>query len=361
VEKGFDAGNVIAARLQPQERTFRAPESRHAFYDELIAELGASPDVVSAAATLLVPLVPRSWERLIAPEGASLELNEMASVLYNVVSPGYFETLGVPLLRGRTIGTEDRGGAVRVAVIDETMAQRFWPGEDPVGKRVTFNDGDEGEPVDWLTVVGVVANTRHYQLETPSRIQIYVPMRQASPMGLSVAVRHRPGAGAAAAGLLRGTVAALQPGIAIADLRTLDSVVSDALGPSRALGTLTLLFGTFALLLAALGIFGVLALAVARRRQELGVRLAVGATPASVLRLFGRYGAGLAALGSGAGLLGALAANRLIASLLFQVRPFDPLVYAAATLAILAVAAAAALAPAARAARIDPMEALRHE
>jgi putative ABC transport system permease protein len=303
VDRGFDAADVVAARLQAQGGTFDSPESRHAFYDALVAELGASPDVVSATATLLLPLVPRSWERLIAPEGAPLDLNEMTSVLYNVVSPGYFETLGVPLLRGRALGLEDREGALRAAVIDETMAERFWPGEDPVGKRVTFNDGDEGEPIDWLTVVGVVANTRHYELASPSRIQVYVPMRQATPMGLSVVVKHRRGAAAAAAELLRRTVVALQPGIAIADLRTLDSVVADALGPSRALGVLTLVFGACALMLAALGIFGVLALAVARRRPELGVRMAVGATPADVLRLIARYGVGLAAVGSGLGLL----------------------------------------------------------
>jgi putative ABC transport system permease protein len=361
VEKGFVAENVISARLQAQEGTFDSVERRHAFYDALVAELEASPDILSAAATLLVPLVPRSWERVIAPEGASLDPVEMASVLYNVVSPGYFETLGVPLVRGRAFGEADREGAVPVAIIDETMAARFWPGEDPLGKQVTFNPPTPDDPPTWLTVVGVVANIRHYELETPSRIQVYVPMRQAGPMGLSVAVKHRPGADAAATDLLRRAVAGLEAGIAVADLRPLDDRVTDALGPRRALGAVTVLFGAFATLLAALGIFGVLSLAVARRRQEMGVRMAVGATPARVLRLVLRYGVGLAAVGCGIGLVGALAGNRLIASLLFQVDPFDPLIYAIVTGAMLAVAAAAALAPAARAARTDPMEALRHE
>jgi putative ABC transport system permease protein len=361
VNKGFIAQNVITARLQPPEGTFTTPEQRYAFYDALIAQLDASPDVVSAAGTQLIPLVPRSWERVIAPQGASLETNDMASVLYNVVTPDYFQTMGVRLVRGRGFQPSDRKGTVLVAVIDETMAQRFWPGEDPIGKLVTFNNGDEGEPIEWLTVVGIAENVRHYQLQTPSRIQIYVPMRQAPPMGLSVAVKHRPGAEAATTQLLRRTVATLQPGIAITNLRPLDDIVGDALGPTRALGVLIVLFGGCAVLLAALGIFGVLSLTVARRRQELGVRMAIGATPASVLRLVAWYGLGLALVGSVVGLVAALGANRLIGSLLFQVNPFDPLVYATVTLALIAVAAVAALVPAMRAAHTDPARVLREE
>ncbi len=365
VDKGFVATDVITARLQAPAGTFDTPERRSEFYDALVAKLDASPDVTSAAATLLIPLVARSWERGILPDSRPWTPNHMESVLYNVVSPGYFRTMGVPLLEGRAFQAADRAGSPRVAVIDETMAQQFWPGEDPIGKKVSFVDSHEhagGEPApDWITVVGVVANVRHYELQSPSRIQVYVPMRQAGPMGLSVAIKHRPGAEAAAADLLRRTVASLQPGIAITGLRPLDDVVADALGPSRALGELTLIFGACAVLLAALGIFGVLSLAVARRRQEIAVRMAVGATPGGVVRLIARDGVALAAVGAALGLLGALAANRVIASLLFQVKPFDPLVYLAGTLAMLAVAAAAALAPAGRAAKTEPARVLRED
>jgi putative ABC transport system permease protein len=364
VDKGFAAEDVITVRLQAPAGTFETPEQRHGFYDELVAQLQASPDVVSAAATLLVPLVQRSWERGILPDSRTWSPDEMESVLYNVVSPEYFATLGIPLRRGRGFETSDHAGARAVVVIDETMAERFWPGEDPIGRRVSFVQSHEGElsmVPEWLTVVGVAANVRHYELQRPSRIQVYLPMRQARPMGLSVAVRHRPGAGGAATVRLRRTVASLQPGIAFAELRPLTHVVTDALGPSRALGILTLLFGACAALLAALGIFGVLSLAVARRRQEFGVRMAVGATPARVLGLVTRYGVGLAMIGCALGLLGALAGNRLIAVLLFQVEPFDAPTYMAVTAAMLAVAVAAALAPAARAARTDPATVLRAE
>ncbi len=366
VDKGFDAADVVTSRLQAPDGTFDTPERRWAFYDQLTAELEQSPDVKSAAATLLIPLNDRSWERGIAPDNRPLtgKPSDMESVLYDIVSPGYFETMGIPLLRGRVIDATDRADSDPVAVIDETMAEKFWPGEDPIGHRVAFADHGADQPenaLHWMTVVGVVANVRHYELQSPSRIEIYVPMRQATPNGLSVVVEHRPGKAAAVADLLRRRVNALQPAVALVDLRPLGDIVSDALGPSRALGTLTLLFGACAVLLAALGIFGVLSLAVARRRQELGVRIAVGATPANVLGMIGRYGVGLAAIGSVVGLVGALAANRLIASLLFQVEPFDPLVYGLVTVAMLLVAAVAALAPAARAARTDPGKVLREE
>jgi putative ABC transport system permease protein len=361
VDKGFVAENVITARLQPPQGTLETPEERYQFYDALVAELNASPDVGSATATQLIPLVPRSWERLIAPEGASLELNDMHSVLYNVVTPEYFRTLGIPLIRGRTFGSGDRTDTRLVAVVDETMARQFWPGEDPIGKRVTFNDSEEGEPVEWMTVVGVAANVRHYALQTPSRIQVYVPMRQAPPMGLSLAVKHRAGTEAAVAEAVRRTVARLQPGIAITNLRPLDDIVDDALGSNRALSALTLLFGATAVSLAALGIFGVLSLTVARRQRELGVRMALGATPADVLRLIARYGAALALTGCVIGLVGAFVANRLIVSLLYDVKFFEPAVYVTVTVAMIAIAAVAALAPAMHAARTDPMTVLRDE
>ncbi len=366
VPKGFDATDVLAARLQAPDGTFDTPEQRYAFYEQLTRDLERSPDVNSAAATLLIPLTNRSWERGIAPDNRPLtgQPSDMESVLYDIVSPGYFRTMGIPLLRGRVIEPTDREDTDPVAVIDQTMAEKFWPGEDPIGHRVSFANHDEATgsmDLHWMTVVGVVANVRHYELQSPSRIQIYIPMRQAPPNGLSVVVKHRPGAAGPAADLLRRSVNALRPGIAFVTLRPMGDVVSDALGPSRALGTLTLLFGVFAVLLAALGIFGVLSLAVARRRRELGVRMAVGATPTGVLVLIGRYGLGLAVAGSAVGLLIAALTGRLIRSLLFDVGPFDPLVYAVVTGGLLILAVAAALPPAARAARTDPARVLREE
>lgn len=359
VEKGFVAEGVVKARLQTPGGTFPTPEARWAFYDALTADIEAAPDVLDATGSLLVPLVRRSWERGIMPEGASMDPGEAPSTLYNVVAPGYFRTLGIPLLHGRAFDEADRENAARVAVIDETMAALFWPGEDPIGKRVAFADhGPAPEPA-WLTVVGVVANTRHYELESPSRIQTYVPMRQASPLGLSVMARTRPGAEAAGATAIRDAVARLAPGAAVTELRPLDDLVADRLGPARALGTLTGVFAGSAALLSAIGIFGVLTLAVTRRRRELGVRMAVGATTMGILALIGRSALRLVAAGTLFGLAAAAAVSRVLGSLLFEVRPFDPVVYGLVVVGLVAVVAVAALGPAIRAARVAPARVLR--
>lgn len=361
VDKGFVAENVLTARLQPREDVFETPDARWAFYDAVLADLEAAPDVRSAGGTLLIPLVQRSWERLAGAEGASLEHEDMTSILWNVVTPGYFQAMGMPVLRGRGFDARDDEGAPTVAIIDETLAATLWPEQDPLGRRIAFEQHDPAIPRVYATVVGTVGNIRHYELESPSRPQVYVPYRQTFPLGLSVVIRHAPGAGAAASDRLRRVVTTLEPGVAITAVRPLEDVVAERLGPGRALGALTGVFATFALLLSALGIFGALSLAVARRRRELGVRLAVGATPRGVLALIGRYGLALGAVGSAIGIAAALAASRVLASLLFDVRPFDPAVYAAVTAALLLVAAGAALAPALRAAKVEPARVLREE
>ncbi len=362
VDKGFVAENVVTAEIQLPDGAFPEPERRWAFYDELKARLEAASEVESVAMTLLVPLAGGSWERLIAPEGGSLERVDMESVLYNVVGDDYFGTLGIPLRRGRALGPADRADGAPVVIIDETMAERFWPGEDPLGQRVAFETPQPGDPPVWLTVVGVVANVRHYELESPSRIQAWVPMRQVSRgINLDVVMQVRAGAEAAGIGLLRGAVADLAPGAAVSDVRPLSDIVDDRLGPARWLGTLTALFATFALLLAALGIFGVLSLAVARRRRELGVRLAIGATPAAVVQLVAGYALLLAGSGVAIGLAAALAAGRVMDSFLFEIGSFDPLVYGTVTAAMLLLALAASAAPALRAAATDPARVLREE
>ncbi|MBW3534704.1 MAG: FtsX-like permease family protein, partial [Gemmatimonadetes bacterium] len=233
--------------------------------------------------------------------------------------------------------------------------------DDPIGRRVSFEPQNPGDPPTWLTVVGVVPNTRHYELERPSRIQAYIPMRQASPMGLSVVVKARPGATAAGVDRLRGAVAELAPGMAVSELRPLGDLVADRLGPGRALRTLTALFATFAVALAALGIFGVLSLAVARRRRELGVRMAVGASPGQTVRWVLGSGLRMAAAGVGAGLLLAAAATRGMRSLVWGVGVADPVTWLGGVALVAGVALLACWVPARRASRLDPTEALRAE
>jgi putative ABC transport system permease protein len=362
VEKGFDEGDVLTARLSPPRGLFDGREPWLAFYNQVLASLEASPDVEHAATTLLIPLSGSSWERRVRSETGPVNDQEQPSFLFNIVSEGYFETLGIPLVRGRAFESGDTEGAPLVAVVDERMAEHFWPGQDPIGRQVSWRDTPDGG-LEWRTVVGVAANTRHYELANASRIQAYVPMRQAGPdagVGLRVAVKTR-GDAALVTQHLRRTVAELQPGVPVSQERMLAEYVADELGTNRAMGTVTSAFGVVAALLAALGIFGVLSLTVARRAREIGVRMAIGATRTSVVRLVARQGLTMAVIGAGAGLVVSALTARVLEAFLYQVEPLDPLVYAGSAAILLAAAVVAVTQPALRAARTSPSRVLREE
>jgi predicted permease len=370
VDKGFVDEGVVAARLSQPRSAFASTADWLSFYDELVGRLDASPEVERTALSLLVPLSDRSWERRVIPEDAPFDPDAAPSVLFNVVSRDYFDVMGIPLERGRAFTIADDAHAPPAVVIDETMAARFWPDQDPIGRRITLMEpvGDEDAPdapgeVVWRTVVGVVPNVRHYELTSVSRVQAYVPMRQAfrtSGVSLTVLARARDGTGTLP-GLVRRTVADLRPDIPIADLGPLSGYVDDKLGPSRALGATTSLFAVVALLLAALGIFGVLSLAVARRAPEIGVRMAVGASPGDVLGMVVARGVALTAAGIGVGMVGAALAGRTLEAFLYDVGAWDGRVYGAVAAILSAVAVLAAMAPALRAARTSPVEVLREE
>ncbi len=279
--------------------------------------------------------------------------------------------MGIPLQRGRAFTPADVQDAPPSVVIDATMAERFWPGEDPVGRRLTLmepvgsdDDPDAPDEVVWRTVVGVVPNVRHYELTAASRVEAYVPVRQAyraSGVSLTRAGEGRARARRRVPALLRRSVAELRNDIPLADLRPLSGYVDDELAPSRTLGATTTLFAVVAVLLAALGIFGVLSLAVARRAPEIGVRMAVGASPRDVVAMVLRRAVALSAVGLGVGIVGAALAGRALGAFLFDVRRWDVGVYGAGIALLLSVAIVAALVPALRAARTSPVRVLREE
>lgn len=370
VDKGFSEGGVVSARLAQPRGAFAGGDAWLAFYEQVAAELDATPEVERTAFALLTPLSGRSWERNVLPEEAPFVLEEAPSVLFNVVSEPYFEVMGTPVLRGRTFGPADVNGSEPVVIIDATMAERFWPGEDPLGRRITIMESPTNDPtpaspdeVVWRTVVGVVANVRHYELGSPSRVQAYVPMRQALGVtGVSLTVLARAaGDPTPVPGLVRRTVARQRTDIPVIQNRFLSDFVADQLGPGRALGVTTTLFGATAALLAALGIFGVLTLSVARRRREIGIRMAVGATSGDVVGLVLRHGMGLVGLGTLIGIGGAGLGASTLSTFLYEVSPWAPTVYLGAALLLAVVGAAAALAPAARASRTPPVRVLRQE
>ena len=267
--------------------------------------------------------------------------------------------MGIPLLRGRDFGAQDRAGAPGVALVSAATAKRLWPGEEAVGKRLATAGADPKalKPEDYLTVVGVVGDVHYRELEA-ARMDLYVPLEQAA-FPVSFLVVRGAGGGAALAGAVRRELQALDVDTPLADPATLRALVSDALGGPRLRSLLIAAFGLLALLLAAVGIAGVVAYSVAERRYEFGVRLALGARGEDVVRLGVRQGMAPALLGVALGLGAALALSHLAAGLLYGVQARDGLTFGAAAGLLVVLALLASWVPARRAARVDPMVALR--
>jgi putative ABC transport system permease protein len=274
---------------------------------------------------------------------------------YRVVSPGYFTALGIPVKRGRTFEDTDGSAQARVAVISESLARMHWPGEDAIGRRLRARDEEA-----WCTVVGVVGDVRHSGMHSQARPHFYVPYAQSPRGDLAVAVRTT-GDPQALVSAVRPAVAAVDPDQPIADLRTMDQVIADSLGDRR---FNTLLLGAFAglaLLLSAIGLYGVASYSVGQRTREMGVRMALGAGRGQVLRLVLGESLRTVLLGLVPGVVVALAAGRLLAGLLYGITSADPLTFGAGVAVLGLVAVAAALVPALRATRVDPMVTLRAE
>jgi len=366
-DAGFDAAHLITARVTPSLVANPSRERWLGFYDGVLERLQAETGVQSAAAMLLVPLARRSWERLVQPEGVPFDPREGESVLYNVVTTDYFRTLDVAVVRGREFNDRDTNESPPVTIIDDTMAEMFWPGEDPIGKRIAFEQAETSTPDNpvpvYRTVVGVVRNVRHYELRSAARMQAYVSFHQALRhwgSALFVAVRTRPGAGEFAE-RLRSIVHDVDRNAPVAAIRSVESYIADDLAEERALGGLLSAFGLLALGLAGVGVFGVMSLLVGARLPEIGLRMAVGARPVQVLRMV--LGRTLLLAGAGAvlGLVAAASLSRLMRAFLYQIGPLDLRVYAGSAAFLLVIAGGAALAPALRAARVDPVSTLRQE
>ena len=373
VDPGFDPAGVMTARIAPPSATYAERERWMALYDQLLERTRALPGVRSVALNTLVPLSGNSNETQVRAEGMSEE--ETQSVLQMMVSDGYFKTMEVQLVRGRTLAASDGPSAPFAAVIDEVMAEKFWPGQDPIGKRITFEPvpkpgrswprpGESFDPTNfepqWRTVVGVVRNVRHYELQSPSRMQVYYSYRQFAMPATPAMYLFAKSDGDAArlADAIRGELRAIDPGLPLFQVRSMDEVVGRKLATGRLVGALLGFFGTGALVLAAIGIYGVISYTVVRRTREIGVRIALGAQQGDVVRMVVGAGGRLALVGVAIGVVGALALSRLIASMLYGVKPWDPATFVAVPIILGAVALTAAWLPARRAARTDPAVAL---
>ncbi|MCA1619677.1 MAG: ABC transporter permease [Acidobacteria bacterium] len=360
VSPGFDSEGVLTARVSLPGARYKEPAQKAEFYRALTERLGALPGVEAAGATVSLPLGGSNlsvWRGLI-PEGRPATPESDAPAAYAVVTPGYFRTMRIPLRAGRVFDERDDANSPKVIVINETLARKVFGGQEPLGRHVTIWR-DEEFP---RQIVGVVGDTKPSSLDAEGAPQMYVPHAQdAGWGGLSVAVRARGGDPSALAPLLREEVRALDRQLPVYDVKTMGKVWADSTAYRRVTMFLMAGFAAAALLLAGVGLYGVLSYTVAQRTHEIGIRMALGAQGRDVLRLVVRQGMLLTLAGLGVGLAVALLLTRLMTGLLYGVSAADPAVYALVSLLLAAVALVACLVPARRATKVDPMVALRYE
>ncbi len=357
VDPGFAPEGALTFRVSaPPSLTSEAQVTQ--YFQELDARVAALPGVSAAGATGNLPLSGSNTNSHVIIDGRPRPATsaEQTRLEEQAVTPGYFKAMGLRLLAGRLLTLADTAGAPKVMVVNEATARELFPGEDAVGKRVSFDTGDP----DWVEIVGVVSDLRQFGLTEPTKPEAFFPHAQHPWRELSFVVRAPTDLGALATAVRR-EVAAIPPGEAAYNLRPLSELVSDSLAQRRFTLLLLLTFAAAALLLAAVGVYGVMSYSVAQRTRELGVRLALGARPMDVLRMVLRQGLALAGAGVGVGIALALFLTRLLSTLLYGVAPYDPGTLLAVALVLGVCAVVSCLAPAVAATRVDPMTSLRAE
>lgn len=360
VHPGFDPSGVVMMELTLPTVRYPRPEQQSAFFSQVLERVGSLPAVTAAGVVTDPPLSGggrQSGLRIADQAPPSGELPPLTDI--EVVSPGYFHALGVPLIDGRRFSEQDGVTATRVAIVDEALARRFWPGGNPIGKRVAFDNDEKGVAL-WREIVGVVRTVKNYGLDATGRMLIYVPSLQAPEATMTLVVRG----GVAPAELvpaIRREIQALDSSLPLGDPRVLEQLLVDSVAPRRLQALLLSVFAATALLLASLGTYGVVAYSAARRSHEIGIRIALGAGRVQVLSMILRQGATLTLVGSAVGLLAALMLTRTLRSQLYEISPTDPLTFACITAVITLVALVASYLPARRATKVDPLVALRSE
>ncbi len=358
VELGYRPEGALTMRVSLPSARYPDAESRRQFYEDLLPELRALPGVTAAGATGSLPLSGLDSDSNYRVEGEPPpEAGTRMAAWVRPITDGYLEAMGLRLLAGREFGAGDHEDAPRVVLVNATMAERHWPGENPVGKRIGFGSSDEAN---WREVVGVVADTRHFSVSETARPAVYLPHRQVPfpAMGIVLRTDGDPRAlGSSAA----SAVTRVDPELAVSDMRPMEDWVAEGTGAQRLVSTLMVLFSSFALLLSGLGIYGVVAFALSRRTHELGIRRALGATDGHVAGLVFRAGLTLTGMGILFGLFVVVVVSRYLSSMLFQVSPLDPAVLVGTVLSLGAVSAVACWLPVRRALRLDVAEVLKGE
>lgn len=355
VDPGFRAERVVTATISLPSDAYPDTTAIALFHSRVLSRLAAIPGVESVALASSTPMGPRDLSTDFEVEGKEPAGRRAG---YRVVSPGYLSTMGIPLVRGRNIEATDVAGVPHVVLINEAAARLYWPDGDALGRRIRF-PGMDNHVDDWMTVVGIVGDVRFDALDAAPRPEMFVSHQQrperADVATLLVRAAGEPDVLSTA---IRGVLRSEAPAVPV-ELRSMQAVVDQTLGARRFMTTIISAFGVLSLILAAVGVYGVLAYSVAQRRRELAVRLALGAQPGELRRMVLRDGLGAALPGLIGGVLAALALTRLIRSMVVGVSPGDPATYAAVGLLLLTAALLASFIPAHRATRVDPLAALR--
>jgi putative ABC transport system permease protein len=363
-ELGFRPDNLLTMRIALPWRKYndaQAPERQKQFFQQLLDRLSALPGVESAAMTSNLPLASERQEGKLTftIEGQSAEEQQRNPYLNDLrVSPNYFQTIGVRLIKGRLLNEFDTAETERVGVISQRLAERAWPGQDPIGKRLKV--GGVNSQSKWMTIAGVVGDVKHEEIAGEAGLDLYVSYQQVGDSNMYLLLRTKV-APMALAEVATRAVWAGDPEQSTFNIVTMEERVADTVWQRRLSGALFAVFAALAVALASVGIYGVMSYAVSQRTREIGVRMAIGASSRDVLKLVIGQGAKMIAAGLGAGLIVALIAARIINSLLYQVSATDPLTYLVVSLLLAGVALVACYIPARRAMKVDPMTALRAE
>jgi putative ABC transport system permease protein len=364
VSPGFAAENLITFNMFLPVTRYPTQDVRNQFFNRVIEAVATTPGVTAAASTSVMPF-GGGWstgsfnvEGFTPPPEQNRPWGDI-----RIVSPGFQETMGIPLLKGRFFSESDVVNSPLVVVVDEELVDRYWPGQDPIGKRISRGDPTNPQTV-WFEVIGVVGHTAHEGLDADRRVQLYFSYRQLGNnrnLGFIGVIARTARSPETMVNAVRQAVRSVDPDMPVANVRTMEELIAQSVGDRRITMTLLAVFAALALGLASLGIYGVMSYLVTQRSQEIGVRIALGASMSTVLGLVMKQGIALIGLGVVFGVLGSIALTYAARSQLFGLPFWDPATYALVVMAIVAVALAATYLPARRAARLDPVHALRQE
>jgi putative ABC transport system permease protein len=351
-EPGFTTDAVLTSLITLPSARYRTPEKRLATFNDIEQKLKSIPGVITAGATNALPLSGMDGRRGVGIEGREPTPDTPTRAHPRSVTPDYFRTMDIQIIAGRAFTDADRAGSPLVVIVNDTMARRYWPGQSAIGGRITFDDQQ------WREVVGVIRDVRHWGLDHAVNPEMYLPLAQMPWSTLAFALRTRV-APESLAGAVREQLKAVDPDLPLSNVRTMQEVAANSVAARSVSMRVLAVFGVLALVLAAAGIYGVMAHLVALRRNEIGVRMTLGAKPADIMRLILREGIIQAIAGLTIGLIGAVLVMRSFRALLYEISPADPMTLAVVGVVLLTTALLACALPARRAMKVDPVSALR--